>query len=323
MTHPSADFPLNEELLQKATEIKEQWQTTKERLAKVEESKSRVSSAVFEKVKRDYQARLDDVRKDLLEKKKDVDRELKSLHMAEQKISKQLEEQKLTLEEMKFRNSLGEFSESDYQGQTKGIQEKVGKFEALHTVILQNIKRYEAIFEGVDGLLSLTPDEGTDDLLISEEDRTPAEKMLSSTLKDDEEPATDEEGYIIEEPKKGYFSSGEETGKIPAKKAQPAKRDVQPATGVKVVLVSGDRAGTEYFLKDTTAFGRATTNAVVVSDAKASRQHAQIQKKGKEYVLIDLNSSNGTFVGGERIDEYVLNNGDEFSIGDAVYQFQL
>jgi adenylate cyclase len=67
--------------------------------------------------------------------------------------------------------------------------------------------------------------------------------------------------------------------------------------------------------RDETHIGRAAdSNDVVLDDGQVSRRHASIRRNGREYVLIDLNSANGTFLDGQRIKEHVLRNGDVFSI---------
>jgi len=52
-----------------------------------------------------------------------------------------------------------------------------------------------------------------------------------------------------------------------------------------------------------------------------SRRHACIYRYRKEYVIEDLNSTNGTFVNDERVDHCVLRNRDSIRIGDATMVF--
>ena len=63
--------------------------------------------------------------------------------------------------------------------------------------------------------------------------------------------------------------------------------------------------------------GRATDNTVsFADDSNVSRYHAEIEKRGDGYWVIDLNSSNGTTVNGERlIGERPLNAGDQIVLG--------
>jgi pSer/pThr/pTyr-binding forkhead associated (FHA) protein len=64
--------------------------------------------------------------------------------------------------------------------------------------------------------------------------------------------------------------------------------------------------------------GRATDNAVVVADGRASRHHARIQARRGALVLTDLGSTNGTRVNGVPVTEVVLGQGDRIEIGRTV-----
>jgi len=70
-----------------------------------------------------------------------------------------------------------------------------------------------------------------------------------------------------------------------------------------------------------TRLGRAIDNDIVVSDASVSRHHAAIEAANGSFRLRDLGSQNGTFIGGERITEAPLGNGDSVRLGDAVFTF--
>lgn len=55
-----------------------------------------------------------------------------------------------------------------------------------------------------------------------------------------------------------------------------------------------------------------------------SRRHAQIQRQDKHYTIIDLGSTNGTFVNNKRLAEdtpHSLTNGDEIRVGKIVLKF--
>ncbi len=66
--------------------------------------------------------------------------------------------------------------------------------------------------------------------------------------------------------------------------------------------------------------GRAPDNQLVLNDTKASSHHAEISQAsdGQSYSIIDLGSTNGTFVNEQHIDQNVarsLNAGDTVRIG--------
>lgn len=69
--------------------------------------------------------------------------------------------------------------------------------------------------------------------------------------------------------------------------------------------------------------GRSPTCTVFIDAISVSRQHAKITVSGKTAILEDLESRNGTFHEGERIEApFELHDGDEFSLGDAVLMYR-
>jgi len=68
--------------------------------------------------------------------------------------------------------------------------------------------------------------------------------------------------------------------------------------------------------------GRSEQCDIVVDDASASRRHAEIRRDGARYVLVDLESTNGVYVNGERTDHAVLSHGDVVSIGRSQLHFE-
>jgi pSer/pThr/pTyr-binding forkhead associated (FHA) protein len=72
-----------------------------------------------------------------------------------------------------------------------------------------------------------------------------------------------------------------------------------------------------------TSLGRAIDNDMVLEDAAVSAHHAVIRRRGQDFLLADLGSSNGTHLNGEQITgSPVLRPGDEIRIGDTVVFFR-
>ena len=70
----------------------------------------------------------------------------------------------------------------------------------------------------------------------------------------------------------------------------------------------------------TYAIGRQTDNAIAVPNGKVSSKHAQlIQCTANTYVLVDLDSKNGTFVNGVRITRKVVDKQDTLRLADTEY----
>jgi pSer/pThr/pTyr-binding forkhead associated (FHA) protein len=65
--------------------------------------------------------------------------------------------------------------------------------------------------------------------------------------------------------------------------------------------------------------GRDIANDIVFNDAEVSRKHAQLTLEGDRYKIEDLNSTNGTYINGQRlIGPHVLAIGEIIMFGDNV-----
>ncbi len=60
--------------------------------------------------------------------------------------------------------------------------------------------------------------------------------------------------------------------------------------------------------------GRLDTNDIVLDDYKVSREHAILKYNGVEFMLLDLASTQGTYVNGKRIERCVVNFEDKIQI---------
>ncbi|MHC4547733.1 MAG: FHA domain-containing protein [Planctomycetota bacterium] len=90
----------------------------------------------------------------------------------------------------------------------------------------------------------------------------------------------------------------------------------------RVVIQEGPGSGAEYEIDQAVILGRLDSNDIPVRDAKASREHAKIYRQGAQFAIVDLNSSNGTFVNGEKITKRILEPGDRIEIGTVRLVFE-
>lgn len=73
--------------------------------------------------------------------------------------------------------------------------------------------------------------------------------------------------------------------------------------------------------RETLAIGRAQDEDICLPLANVSRKHARLMCNSEEYVVEDLNSTNGTFVNNVRISRCILRNNDCIRIGEAKILF--
>lgn len=75
-------------------------------------------------------------------------------------------------------------------------------------------------------------------------------------------------------------------------------------------------------LKEVSTIGRDASNDIVINDPHVSSKHAKIEITGEEEIrLLDLGSTNGTYVNGRRIKgKQKVMLGDEINIGDVTFE---
>jgi hypothetical protein len=89
-----------------------------------------------------------------------------------------------------------------------------------------------------------------------------------------------------------------------------------PSRSAMLLVRSGPTAGARYLLDtDVTTVGRHPEADIFFDDVTVSRRHAELNRSGTVFELVDQRSLNGTYVNGERVDRAVLTDGAELRIG--------
>jgi pSer/pThr/pTyr-binding forkhead associated (FHA) protein len=89
-----------------------------------------------------------------------------------------------------------------------------------------------------------------------------------------------------------------------------------PPASALLVVQRGPNAGARFLLDAAvTTAGRSTKSDIFLDDVTVSRHHADFLGEAGHFRVRDAGSLNGTYVGGERIDEIELKGGDEVWIG--------
>jgi len=99
--------------------------------------------------------------------------------------------------------------------------------------------------------------------------------------------------------------------------------DTNTSTGSLIAVNPADPSLREFVLgKAQVLIGSDPTNDLVISEGTVSRHHASITAREGRYELADLNSTNGTFVNGQRLTGSTwIDKGDQVRFGEARFVF--
>lgn len=89
----------------------------------------------------------------------------------------------------------------------------------------------------------------------------------------------------------------------------------------KLIILHGDQHRVFELSDDTTSVGRAPENMLWLDDPGLSRRHCEFRRRGKQWLLRDLGSFNGSFVNSIAVTEHTLRAGDRIQLGATVLYF--
>jgi len=86
----------------------------------------------------------------------------------------------------------------------------------------------------------------------------------------------------------------------------------------KLVVLSAGMTGRTHELKvERTTIGRVEDNTFQIAEPSVSSHHCEVLLRGGEVVVKDLNSTNGTYVRGEKVSESVIKPGQILRLGQV------
>ena len=96
-----------------------------------------------------------------------------------------------------------------------------------------------------------------------------------------------------------------------------------PGAGPALVVIADGSVVGRYPLRGAgLVIGRHAGSDVQLEDPGASRRHAEVLRRGDDFVVADLGSTNGTLVNDAPVSEHVLDDGDRITIGTTVLEFR-
>lgn len=91
----------------------------------------------------------------------------------------------------------------------------------------------------------------------------------------------------------------------------------------RLVLLSEGYTGRTFDLKvEQTTVGRTSDNAIEIPDGSVSSHHGEFVLRGQDVVFRDLGSTNGSFLGNEKITEITLKHGQVLRLGQIEMRFE-
>jgi len=135
-------------------------------------------------------------------------------------------------------------------------------------------------------------------------------------------PGSAPEETIFRLPEEGRRESPDPTPKrsttaASARRPGTAELKMPASSKLSLAVIAGPESGKIYPIeKPRVVIGRQDAD-INVDDPEISRQHAALEIAGEKVVLVDLGSTNGTFMGEEPIQAVPIENQGEFSIGGS------
>ncbi len=89
------------------------------------------------------------------------------------------------------------------------------------------------------------------------------------------------------------------------------------------IYPTGSLMGTRYILRDQPLImGRGEDCEIPINESSVSRRHVRIEPVGDGYYVLDLQSTNGSFINDKQLTEgQLLHDGDYLRIGNCIYRF--
>jgi pSer/pThr/pTyr-binding forkhead associated (FHA) protein len=91
-----------------------------------------------------------------------------------------------------------------------------------------------------------------------------------------------------------------------------------------LMIEAGPDVGQSFKMASSTVrVGRSPDNDLILRDPATSGHHARLERRGAQFFITDLGSTNGTLVNGEPVQEKELKHGDKVTIGQNTLKFGL
>ena len=313
--------------------LKQEQDQLSERLRAMDELKASVATAVYLRVRGDYQQRLsalEDQASPLKQAARDQYARLRGLL---DRFEADHEAVKLDQQELELRNKLGEFDDKEFQRRIKGIETSVKEKAEARARGLELKSRFLEAFHAESELDSPAAPQATAPAQV-EPITARQYPTLDSATRAAAEARTHEVPKVVADapPGKTQVMSAINIPEPPTQPSAPAVRP--PAAAVadgstqifraaRLVPQNPEAGKQTYTLSlKPMSMGADTSSDIRVGGPGVDPKHAQITVSMSGFTLVDLGSKHGTRVNAEKVRERPLANEDVIQIGAARFVFR-
>ncbi len=317
-----------ETALKEAVNLKQEKQLLQERLDKLEETREQVTASVYQKVRQDYLERLNQLGKKLLDLQKELETDRQAILEKKKTVQAQLVHHREVLEEAKLRASLGEYTDEQYKKVESAVTSEIQILEDAQKSLETELEKYQKTFTEPAPVTASPPptpvvpevkktlpiEPGTDRIL------EPSVAPISNPPVKQETKKPSASVAVADEPTLPRINNPLTR---PATEESLTQQDSAPPDRVPIIIhLENEKVIEKVPVDKTLVIGRSPASNIVLNEPKVSRRHAEIHTIAGKYIIVDLDSSNGTFVAGKKIKECVLRPDDQIKIGNATLIFQ-
>jgi FHA domain len=280
--------------------IKKEEQLLAERLKSMEVRAEKVSSPVYERVRKDYEARRAALEQESRPLKEHARREYLRLQALRREVEQAVEAASFDKEEVDFRRELGEFPDGAYKERLAACEKHLAEERQDLEAVLQMKATFLDAFRSEEDLE--TPDSASQRPVPPVPPPPPPVRPAPPAP-----PSPPPVENVIAPPPP--------FGKAPAPAPEPPEATVV-LTRARLALLEGDNVAKEFPLKPgVSVLGRLALSDIHLPTPDVSRKHAQVIVGPSGVFVVDLESENGVVVNGRKVDKVQLVDGDVLILG--------
>ena len=308
--------------LSELVRIKREEEVLAERLVKIEDRAGKVSRAVYDRVKRDYETRkaaLEQESRPLKEKARGEYRRLKALRA---QVAQAVDAAALDKEELELRKDLGEFPDKDYEERLAACEARLaGEKKDLDDVDQTKAKFLEAFrseeeLEAGSPVPAPAPPSARPSAASATFVPPPPVAIAAEAIPSVSATVIGGSALVPESPDATVIQQER------AAKSTTGREPTRAIPRARLALLDGEAVAREFAVKPgVSTIGRLAQSDIHLPTPDVSRRHAQLVLSEEGCFIVDLGSENGVVIGGARVQKHRLAEGDVFQLGKQRLRF--